>query len=79
MRVLTTEGVMDLDLGDPDERSRAGSHWNAVTRCLGTGEPHSLVDFRGRMVAGFELETDPNVIEIREAEGDLEIDIYPGR
>jgi hypothetical protein len=80
MRVLTTEGVVDLDLSDPTDRSAAGSHWNAVTRFLGTGEIDDLVDFRGQTVGGFELETDPDIIEIREGDGDLDIErIYPGR
>jgi hypothetical protein len=80
MRVLTTEGVMDLDLRDPDDRSIAGSHWNVVTHFLGSPDTADLGRFKGLTVAGFELETDPDVIEIREGEGDLDIEtIYPGR
>ena len=80
MRVVTIDGVRDLAVTDPDERSVAGSHWNAVTHYLETGEFNQLTPFRGVKVAGNELETDPDVLDVREDEGSLDIDhIYPGR
>ena len=80
MRVLTTDGVRDIRIPDAGDRSLAGEHWNAVQRFLATGDSDQLARFRGLPVAGVELETDPDVIEDREVEGDLDIDhIYPGR
>jgi hypothetical protein len=80
IRALTTEGLQDLEVADPDERSLAGSHWNEVKRYLGTGETGRLDEFEGRTVAGFELETDPDVIDEREADGELDIErIYAHR
>jgi hypothetical protein len=80
MRVLTSDGLRDLDIQDPQDRSVIGTHWNAVGRFLNTGEADQLAPFRALRVAGVELETDPDVIEDREAEGDLNIEhIYPNR
>ena len=80
MRVLTTDGVRDLEVVDPRERSRAASHWNEVKRYLGTGDARRLDPFEGQTVAGFELETDPDVIDERESDGDLDIEkIYAHR
>lgn len=80
MRVLTIQGVRDIDVADRDERSRAGTHWNTVNRYLGTGETDRLDDFAGQTVAGFELETDPDVIDERESDGELDIErIYTHR
>jgi hypothetical protein len=95
IRVLTTEGVLDLEVVDQDERSLAASHWNAVKRYLGTGKTDRLDEFKGQTVAGFrpetdrepetdpdvfELATDPDVIDERESDGELDIErIYTTR
>ncbi|QEC48539.1 hypothetical protein FSW04_13835 [Baekduia soli] len=77
VRVVTTEGVMDLELPDAEQRSVAGSHWNAVTAYL-RGDTNALAPYARQQVAGFELETDPDLIDIREAEGELDVEtIYP--
>src|SRR5947207_2244221 len=79
MRVVTTRGVLDLEVHDPGERSIAASHWNAVKGYLGDDET-VLLPFAKLTVAGYELETDLDVIDIRESEGDLDIEhIYPTR
>ena len=80
IRVLTTDGVRDLEVVNPDERSQAGSHWNEVKRYLGSGKTRRLDRFEGQTVAGFELETDPDVIDERESDGELDIEkIYAHR
>jgi len=80
MRVLTSDGVRDLEVRDTQDRSLVGDHWNAIQHFLGTGKTDQLARFGGLTVAGVELESDPDVIEDREAEGDLDIDhVYPGR
>jgi hypothetical protein len=80
MRVLTSDGVRDLDIPDPEDRSLIGEHWNAIQQFLGTGKTDQLARFGGLTVAGVELESDPDTIEDREAEGDLDIDrIYSSR
>jgi len=77
MRVLTTDGVLDLEVADEDERSAVASHWNYVDLYLATGNTEGLDDLRGLKVAGKELETDGGFIAEREAEGQLGIgDIY---
>lgn len=93
MRVITTGGVVDLEIPDPVDRSEVGAHSRAIAIFLGDPREFRRVDeFGGFHVRGFDpqtgkfgvygLETDPDVIEDRESEGDLDIDIdhiYPNR
>ena len=80
MRVFTTGGVRDIEVTDPDERSSEGIHWNLVQKYLGTGDWSDLEQYSGVTVRGFELETDPDVIDDVEAAGDLDIEhIYVQR
>ncbi len=90
MRVVSTDGVVDVDVADEGERSLVGSHYAAVRGYLDTGRTDRLADFEGRIVVGvdpqtgevdpYELEVDPDALDDREAEGDLDIDhIYPNR
>jgi len=79
MRVVTTLGVLDLEVLDPEERSIAASHWNAVKGYLGDDES-ALIPFQSLTVAGHELETSLDVIDIRESEGEFDTEhIYPKR
>jgi hypothetical protein len=91
MRVITTGGVVDLEIPSPADRSEVGSHSRAVAFFLANPREFRRVEeFEGVEVRGrdpetgelevYELETDPDVIEDRESEGDLDIDhIYPNR
>lgn len=79
VRVATTLGVRDLEVTDPTERSIAAAHWNALKGYLGDDET-ALIPFQGLTVAGYELETNLDVIDIRESEGDFDIEhVYPKR
>jgi hypothetical protein len=73
MRILTTEGVRDVNLRLFSDRSTVGSHWNAVQAFL-YGEPHDISRFRGVSVAGFQLLTDLDEIERQAWIGELDLD-----
>lgn len=78
MRILTRDGVADapIDAGS-DEASTMGSYWNAIQQFLETGEVEGLDPYRGVVVAGYRLETDPDWIEYWAYHGDLGFpDIY---
>ena len=62
MWVLSTQGAEIVAVDIPD-RSRIGSHWNAVQRFLTTGDSSPLEEFRGQEAGGVVLETDPRAIE----------------
>jgi hypothetical protein len=78
MRVLTRDGIEDLHVSDPSERSIIGSHWNAIQHFLNTGEDDRLLDLEGERVLGRPLEIDPDRIEYWARYGELDFeDIYP--
>lgn len=78
MRLLTRDGVIDepVEVGSADA-SMISSYWNAIQRFLGSGEVEDLEPFRGKIVRGHRLETDPDWIEYWAYQGDLGFpDIY---
>jgi hypothetical protein len=79
MRVLTREGIVDIEVGDELERSALGSYWNDVRLYL-EGRPYDLRQYAGVVVAGHVLETDVEWIEYWADSGELEFEeIYSVR
>ncbi len=78
MTVLGPEGPVDVDVRGSRTASLIGSHFNAVGRYLATGDPAVLAPYRGVVVDGVPLLTDPSLIEQLAAQRELDIDdIYP--
>jgi len=73
MRILTRDGVLDVEFPDADERSLLGRYWNEVRLFL-EGRPSDLEQFEGARVAGHRLETDPDWIEAWGESGVLDFD-----
>lgn len=79
MRILTREGISDVEVVDPLERSALGSYWNDVRLYL-EGKPHDLGQYQGVVAGGYVLETDVEWIEYWADSGELEFeDIYSVR
>jgi hypothetical protein len=80
MRVLTTDGVQEVDVRSSRQASRVGAHWNAVDAYLRTGNARALQKFASVRIGGMALATDPEQIETYARRGELAIDdIYPQR
>ena len=76
MRVLTREGILDVEVADELERSALGSYWNDVRLYL-EGQAYDLRQYTGVVVGGYVLETDVEWIEYWADSGELEFeDIY---
>ena len=79
MRVLTTDGVRVLDLPDEWDRSIVGQHWNTINQYLKTGQTLRLGIFDRMRIEGFDLETDPDLIDEWWSRGQLDfLEIYEG-
>lgn len=78
MRILSTEGLVEADLPNPEDRSKVGGHWSAVGRYTNTGYFDRLDDYDGAKVGpGIELETSTNVIDDWWFRGELDfIEVY---
>lgn len=78
MRVLTTDGLVEVHLPDEEDRSVVGSYWNAVGDYLRTGRTHLLDDFASIDIGGgLALETDPYAIEEFWSAGELDyLEVY---
>ncbi len=77
MRLLTTEGVVEVEVAAEDRRSEIGSHWNAVQHVLDTGKDDLVKEFEKVKIEGYVLETDPDAITRWAKQGDLDFeDIY---
>lgn len=77
LRVLTTDGEVDIDTRGSRVASLVAAHQNAVKHFLATGNTTVLEPFVGKKVQGHELETRPEVIEERGHRGELEFeDLY---
>ena len=64
MRVLTIDGLVEVDLPDEEDRSIVGGFWNAVGVYLRTGRTTALDDFESVEIAGgLLLETDPDALD----------------
>jgi hypothetical protein len=73
MRILTSDGIFDVEVVDTAERSMLGSYWNQVRLFL-EGQPHELGQFRGVRIAGRQLATDPRWIQLLGESGILEFE-----
>ncbi|MHB8459732.1 MAG: hypothetical protein ACYDAK_02950 [Candidatus Limnocylindrales bacterium] len=79
MLVTTTRGVRELEVRGSVDRQAIGAHADAMRRLLDPdiGDPRPLLAMRGTVVAGHELETDPDVIEELTLAGELDfLSIY---
>jgi hypothetical protein len=74
MRILTSDGVKDVELKTPEARSAVGSYWNAVQHFLATGETEPLEPWEGILIRGRLLLTDPDELERQAQIGELDID-----
>jgi hypothetical protein len=63
MRVVSTEGMVDVEVRGSRQARRIAQHMNAVKQFLATGNDEALRRFEGVKVAGVQLETDPERIE----------------
>lgn len=63
MRVVSTEGMVDVEVRGSRQSRRIAQHMNAVKQFLATGDDEALRRFAGVKVAGVQLETDPERIE----------------
>jgi len=62
--ILTSGGLLVVDVTDPDEASLAGKYWSSgYEGFIETGDVGYLAPFEYETVAGYPLETDPDVIE----------------
>lgn len=79
LTVVTTDGVMELDVQGSAQREIVSHHWNAIGRLLDprTGDPAPLIALRGVRVAGHELQCDPDAIEELWLGGELDfVQVY---
>jgi len=74
MAVLSTEGLVDVDVRGSAKRSLVARHWNAVRHFGATGDIYQLRRFAGRFVGGFELASDPDDVEEYLARGEPDFD-----
>jgi len=63
MRVVSTEGTVEVEVRGSRQARRIAQHMNAVKLFLATGDDEALRRFEGVKVAGVLLETDPEQIE----------------
>jgi hypothetical protein len=63
MTVLSTDGMVDIDVRGSKARSLVGQHWNAIQRYAATGDVRILQVFGGKRVGGVVLASDPDVVE----------------
>jgi hypothetical protein len=63
MPALTTSGPQRLPVRGSRQRSVLSRHAHAIDRYLATGETDQLASFKGKKVAGAELETDRDAID----------------
>jgi hypothetical protein len=86
MRVLSTDGLVVIEVDRPADQRLIGEHHNAIRRTM-EGELAAITRFRGRSVEGYsastrkrtrvELESDLTRLKRWYAQGDLDYeDIY---
>ena len=74
MRILTRDGVENVELQTARGRSAVGSYWNAVQIFLATGDTEPLDSWDGILIRGRRLLTDPDEIERQARIGEIDID-----
>jgi len=74
MSVLSSDGVVDVDVRGSQARSAVGRHWNAIQRFAATGDVGVLTPFAGKRVGGAVLATDPDQVEEFLRRGEIDID-----
>ena len=75
--VLTTQGVVILEIRDSREASLVGQHWSLIGQVLNGRNPAVLRPFARRRIQGYRFETDPDRIEELGRRGELRFeDIY---
>lgn len=82
VRLVTIDGVIDVEVPDEDERQLASSHFRAVGAYLAgeSDDDEQLSRFLGVTVAGYELETDPDKLDALDDSGELDMsELYPSR
>jgi len=87
VRVISTRGVVDLDVPDAKVRQVLGLHMHRAIEALGDPEQDKLLaEFKGTALTGldpetgepvwYELESDLETLQRWEGEGDLDIDEF---
>jgi hypothetical protein len=56
--VVTEDGAVPVEIGDPDEHARVDRYWEAVALAALTGDDRALRRFAGLSVHGIEFVTD---------------------
>jgi hypothetical protein len=83
VRLVTVDGVLDIELAERDDRYLARDHFQAVSTYLANGSDKSieqLARFRDAQIAGHQLEIDPDVIDALDDSGELDLaELYPSR
>jgi hypothetical protein len=89
VRVISTRGIVDVEVPDPKVRQVLGLHMHRAVEALGDPDLDKLLaEFKGTTVTGldpetgepvwYELESDLETLQRWETEGDLDIDeFYP--
>ena len=72
MRILTNTGIEDATVSDRQTASMIGHYWNDVRQFLSTGDTSVLDPYVGVVIDGFGVETDPDLIEEFDDEGQLD-------
>ena len=78
IRVLTPDGVVEVDLPDDRERSTVGRYWNAISDYTRNGRTDRLSEFESVEVGdGLRFETGPDAIDEFWFSGELDfLDVY---
>jgi hypothetical protein len=71
MVILTNTGFVDVNASRRDA-SIIGSYWNALNRYRRTTDSRDLARFSGVVSSGYELETDLDAINERDARGEFD-------
>jgi hypothetical protein len=74
MRIVSGGQNVDVDVRGSRVASLVGEYWNGVHIYLDTGDDELLRAFAGKKVAGYELETDPDVLDELARRGMFEFD-----
>jgi hypothetical protein len=74
MHAISGGQVVPVDVRGSRVASLVGEYWNTVRAYLDTGDEEALRRFRGMNVGGFELETDPDVLDEMARRGMFEFD-----